>query len=1092
MPEPSEPASPDETPRDQPSEPGPGQADSTTPADAAARASVNSGPEESDEKAAKDPGEQGNAAEEPADDLPEWEPLTPDDVEDEAVRGDFVLRWAVVLLAFLLACTGIVESGVLVHVRSGEYMLSNGVLPPATDVFSSTAGDRPWINLSWLFDILLAVAWKAGGPVALSLFRAVLVAATFGILVHISLNRVSTWWGSILASLALLAAWPLLTVEPQTVTLLGLAVELWLLYRWQITGNSRMLLAVPAVLLVWANLDPRAFIGLYLLLLFVAGEFIDSLRTGRNSQPLSEDESTADRDTRPLWLALALSVPAMLVNPFGWHSLLSPVSLYGAEYPALRAKFRLSSSAERLEYFPILHGEFWANLSASSIAGMLVVVAAVLSLVLNRRRVRLSWVLVLAGFAVLACAVSHELAAAAVVSVVVCVLNSQDWYRNRFRQSYTVERSELIFSRGGRAVTVAALFALSWLAISGRMTTADGRRVGLGWSPQLAADLSAMEEELGESFDKKPFNFLLPQGDLLIWIGRQPFIDSRLKLYLGGNGQENLVELHNRTRHALRQKRTEDPLSGRPDVWKAAFDKFGITHVIPRLAGRNPDYFTYLDLLKSPAWQLTHLGAATATFYRADTDQAELNQWLAEHRVQFVEEAFRGEPTEPVQRVDWPRKRSGYQNLLSVANSRESNAIQLAQHLERHLELAASGQIAIAAPLGAAMAHLAIRHANEGLAEDVNNAAGYRVLAGAYVYLGIVESQLGGGRPGGYDESRRYYQAIHALHQADMLAPEHPETLRRLFDAYASRRRYDLALNTLDRFVRALQQQPELNAQEQELVEQSAETRKQLEETIAGIRGQLDKLREQEASPIVLAQQAWQNGLVLDGLAAIDTMIKMQPEVSGAPPLQLLQAAMLMESGNPERAVELVEQAQAAAAQIPPSMQWRHQAALALLAHADYDAAAELWKQEATELELQRMIQMLQALPLVSSPRNWPLQQTTVAAQALFATPVQIAGQRLNEALCHLESGRLNEAEAAFRQLLEIAPESPLRPLAGFYLYQLTEELIDMQPPSNRIPIKADMFADEQQPAAAKTEDRSPASARPPVEAPRPQTAPGD
>ena len=34
--------------------------------------------------------------------MPEYEPLTPELVQDEAARGDFMLRWAVVLLAFLM------------------------------------------------------------------------------------------------------------------------------------------------------------------------------------------------------------------------------------------------------------------------------------------------------------------------------------------------------------------------------------------------------------------------------------------------------------------------------------------------------------------------------------------------------------------------------------------------------------------------------------------------------------------------------------------------------------------------------------------------------------------------------------------------------------------------------------------------------------------------------------------------------------------------------------------------------------------------------------------------------------------------------
>jgi hypothetical protein len=53
----------------------------------------------------------------PPDDLPEWEPLSPELLEDEAIRGDFVLRWAVVGVAFLLGCAQFSDARPLTHVR---------------------------------------------------------------------------------------------------------------------------------------------------------------------------------------------------------------------------------------------------------------------------------------------------------------------------------------------------------------------------------------------------------------------------------------------------------------------------------------------------------------------------------------------------------------------------------------------------------------------------------------------------------------------------------------------------------------------------------------------------------------------------------------------------------------------------------------------------------------------------------------------------------------------------------------------------------------------------------------------------------------
>src|SRR5262245_43685411 len=160
------------------------------------------------------------------DEIDEYEPLTPELVEEEAIRGDFVLRWAVVLLAFLLASTRIAETTTLVHVRTGEYLAGHGWLPPANDVFSYTANDRPWINLSWAFDLLAAGVHAATGFVGLSLVKALATATLFWLIAGISRPGLPTWWGSICAAVALLACHERLLFQPALVTLLGVAAVL--------------------------------------------------------------------------------------------------------------------------------------------------------------------------------------------------------------------------------------------------------------------------------------------------------------------------------------------------------------------------------------------------------------------------------------------------------------------------------------------------------------------------------------------------------------------------------------------------------------------------------------------------------------------------------------------------------------------------------------------------------------------------------------------------------------------------------------------------------------------------------------------------
>ena len=54
-------------------------------------------------------------------------------------------------------------------------------------------------------------------------------------------------------------------------------------------------------------------------------------------------------------------------------------------------------------------------------------------------------------------------------------------------------------------------------------------------------------------------------------------------------------------------------------------------------------------------------------------------------------------------------------------------------------------------------------------------------------------------------------------------------------------------------------------------------------------------------------------------------------------------------------------------------------------------------------------------------------------------------------------------AATALRSALDRAPETPLRPLLRLYLFCVSGELVDLEPPSEWIPITSDTFAPEPQ-----------------------------
>src|SRR5262245_23676570 len=81
----------------------------------------------------------------------------------------------------------------------------------------------------------------------------------------------------------------------------------------------------------------------------------------------------------------------------------------------------------------------------------------------------------------------------------------------------------------------------------------------------------------------------------------------------------------------------------------------------------------------------------------------------------------------------------------------------------------------------------------------------------------------------------------------------------------------------------------------------------------------------------------------------------------------------------------------------------------------------------------------------------------------LYEIPQQASDLRMQIALSHLEAGRQKQAAAALHALLKNNPESPYRGLVRFYLVNATQELIDVEPPSDWISISKDLFAPEEE-----------------------------
>ena len=971
--------------------------------------------------------------------LPEFEPLTPEMVEDEAVRGDFVMKWAVILLAVLLGCTVIVETSTLVHVKTGQYLAGHGFLPPANDFFSYTATERPWVNLSWLFDLLSSVAFGIGSFIGLSLFKAVLGGIAFGLVAHTSRPGVSTWWGSICAVLAVLACQPRFTAQPEVVTLIGVAGCLWLLHGWLWNVRSRKVWMLIPLCILWSNLDDHAWWGPFLLLLYGCGESLGHL--------VRHPGVASPTQRKTLWIVIAGCIAGLLVNPFLWHSWLAPGVQFGTYYPAL-----MVFAPQQFEALSLTRALPWLAQPVSMAAAAVLFVTAGLLLVINRRRLDFGHVLMYFGATVPAILAGHELAAAVVVFCVIATVNGQAWYAATRTRQYSTETRALLFSRGGRAVTVLVLFSLALLFTVGRLRPLGTGQVGLGLDADLEGNIQSYETVLKDSIDDRPFNFTPEQGDLLIWIGQQPFVDMRLALY-SGSQEANLLSLYYRLREALSPKK-QGARQTPQDVkfWKQEFDRLKITHCLPRLGGRNASYTTFGDLFSSRDWQFTRLGSAAAVFYRRDLKQPEVKAYLAKNQFDFGDSAFKTEADLLSPRAGWPQLPTFYQRYIWQTGNRPGAEVREGQHL-----------VALAAQTGArgmGMAYLAIRRAQEGLAKNQNDGTAYEVLGKAYTLLMNIESQ---GNVNSDVAQLRFLQAVQAYNLALIAAPDNPDLHEALFQLYSVNNRADLALREsqaiYDWWYAQNSTDPLLENVQIQRLERAGQENDRISKYLAQIEAQAKKLpKDVQSQKLQMAVFHFQNGMSLKALELLqpadDTVVQPPQEMS-------MRAELLIQAGRIEEAYELAGQLEGYSQQVQiPN--WQRPRVVTLLANAEYPLAAQIWTRQAQEVERAAAAEILRALVprhfgMIGKP--WPLSLTEPATQYFYNTPGDTSGLNLYSALIYLEAGQIKRALEYFRLVLKQNPSHPDRPLIAFYLEKLTGQWVDAVPPGDRVPIE---FAVEQ------------------------------
>jgi hypothetical protein len=199
------------------------------------------------------------------------------------------------------------------HVRTGEWILANGRVPQV-DMFSFTKAGQPWFAWEWGWDVLFALLHQRGGMAAVVLASLLVISVTSALLFRLILRKCENVFIA-LAVMVLVTACSAIhyLARPHLFTLLFVVIFYWI-FELAKDGRTRLLMWLPPLTVLWANLHGGFFVGIVLACTYAAGEIADGLTS-------SEDggRSKALARSKPyLWTALAC-LAASLINPYFYN-----------------------------------------------------------------------------------------------------------------------------------------------------------------------------------------------------------------------------------------------------------------------------------------------------------------------------------------------------------------------------------------------------------------------------------------------------------------------------------------------------------------------------------------------------------------------------------------------------------------------------------------------------------------------------------------------------------------------------------------------------------------------------------------------------
>jgi hypothetical protein len=219
--------------------------------------------------------------------------------------------------ALVLALVPRLDTDLWWHLKDGAFIWHNGSVP-TQDYMSFTFRGHAWTDHEWLAELLMYGLYSLGGLWALVIFYAVAITVTYG-LVYLAMRQmgVHPMLALFVTAGAFMASSGSWGPRIQMLSLFFLALYSLVLGQYLKSPRRALLVALPAIMVIWANIHGGFVLGLVLIGATLVGEWLNRVSGRPNLDWLQ---------LRDLLVALAASFAITVVNPNTYRLLLYPLT----------------------------------------------------------------------------------------------------------------------------------------------------------------------------------------------------------------------------------------------------------------------------------------------------------------------------------------------------------------------------------------------------------------------------------------------------------------------------------------------------------------------------------------------------------------------------------------------------------------------------------------------------------------------------------------------------------------------------------------------------------------------------------------------